>query len=465
MRLSFGRHCILFIFLCAAIPTRSDGQAGNGEITGEVRDFANTVVVGAHVVLNEVTTNFSYEANTNEEGIYHYSHLKPGTYALAVGKSGFQRYEQEGITVRTGERIRADVTLAVGAVTTSVVVKEDVPLMRTESATMGQVIDSAAIPALPLNGRTFVNLVGLAPGISLPPGSALPRLSGSRPRTNEYLYDGISVLQPEPGQVAFFPIVDAIREFNVQTNDSNAAFGRFNGGVVNLTTKSGSNAYHGTAFEFLRNEALNARNIFASATAASPNKPEFRRNQFGFVLGGPIKRDTTFFFVDYQGTRQLIGRVVSSTVPTVTERGGDFSALLSAPLYRTPSGAVTTVAAGNTPIITTDTNGNTIQVRQGMVFRPTDHLAYTGKVIPAATFDTAASSLLNRYPQPTATGLANNYVRAATSRTIRISSMCELTTDFRRGIRCSGVFRISTILRNQSHHCRMESGLQRIFST
>ena len=313
--------------------------------------------------------------------------------------------------MRTGERIRADVSLSVGTVTTSVVVKEDAPLMRTESATLGQVIDSKEIPVLPLNGRTYINLVGLAPGIALPPGSALPRVSGSRPRTNEYLYDGIAVLQPEPGQVAFFPIVDAIREFNVQTNDSNAAFGRFNGGVVNLTTKSGNNAFHGTVFEFLRNEALNARNVFAPATAANPGKPEFRRNQFGFVVGGPIKRDKTFFFADYQGTRQLIGRVVSSTVPTVAERGGDFSALLAAPLYRTPAGVVTTVATGNTPITTKDTDGNTIQVRQGMVFRPTDHRAYAGNAIPADAFDPAAASLLDIYPQPTKSGLANNYTR------------------------------------------------------
>ncbi len=411
MRLRPYGYLLFLILLSAAIPISSYAQAGNGEMTGEVKDPAKTTVAGAQVVLKEVSTNLAYRTTTNERGIYHYSHLKPGTYTLIVEKEGFQKYQQEGITVRTGELIRADVSLAVGTVTTSVVVKEDAPLMRTESATMGQVIDSAAIPVLPLNGRTFVNLVGLAPGIALPPGSALPRLSGSRPRTNEYLYDGIAVLQPEPGQVAYFPIIDAIREFNVQTNDSNAAFGRFNGGVVNLTTKSGSNGYHGTVFEFLRNEALNARNLFAPATTANPNKPEFRRNQYGFVMGGPIKKDKTFFFVDYQGTRQLIGRVVSSTVPTVAERGGDFSALLAAPLYRTPGGTVTTVPTGNTPITSKDTDGNTIQVRQGMVFRPTDHLAYAGNEIPEGTFDPAAASLLDSYPQPTKSGLANNYTR------------------------------------------------------
>src|SRR5262249_30319581 len=146
-----------------------------------------------------------------------------------------------------------------------------------------------------------------------------------RPRTNEYLFDGVSVLQPEPGQVAFIPIIDAIQEFKVETNSAPAEFVRFNGGVINLTTKSGTNEYHGSAFEFFRNEVLNARNLFAPATAANPGKPVFRRTQYGFVVGGPILKDRTFFFVDYQGTRQLIGRVRISTVPTLLQRKGIFT--------------------------------------------------------------------------------------------------------------------------------------------
>ena len=405
--ISVAVFSILNLFLLSA----SRAQAGNGELTGEVRDPSRTVVPNARVVLTEQSTNLRYESATNGSGIYEYSHLKPGRYSLTVEKDGFERYERQILTIRTGERLRVDVTLAVGSVTGSIVVREDASLLRTESATLGETIDSKAIPALPLNGRTFINLIGLAPGIALPPGSALPRLSGSRPRTNEYLYDGIGVLQPEPGQVAFFPIIDAIREFKVETNDASAAFGRFNGGVVNLTTKSGGNDFHGTVFEFLRNEVLNARNLFAPRTGANPNKPEFRRNQFGFVAGGPVVHDKTFFFADYQGTRQLIGRVVTSTVPTVAERTGDFSALVGLPLYRTPSGGVTTSAGGNTPITTMDTAGNSIQVRQGMIFRPSDHLAYVGNMIDPTTFDSAAAKMLGRYPQPISSGLANNFQR------------------------------------------------------
>lgn len=183
--------------------------------------------------------------------------------------------------------------------------------------------------------------------------------------------------------------------------------------MVNLTTKSGTNNFHGSAFEFLRNEALNARNLFAPATAANPNKPVFRRNQFGFVIGGPIIKDKTFFFGDYQGTRQLIARVRISTVPTLAQRQGNFSASLGALLYLQPNGAISTTVTSN-PVNVTDTNGNTIQARVGQIFRPSDHRAYVGNLIPTNTFDSVAASLLQRYPLPTSTGSANNFTRIGT---------------------------------------------------
>ena len=400
------------------VPAR--GQAGSGEITGEVRDASGAVVEGAHVTITQVETRDTRASISSNGGVYDFSSLRPGVYTVAIEASGFKKFVRDGIRVITGEVARIDVDLVVGSSAETITVTGDAPPLKTESATLGQVIDVREIPSLPLNGRTFLNLIALAPGVAVPPGSSLPRLSGSRPRTNEYQYDGIGVLQPEPGQVAYFPIVDAIQEFNVETNSAPAEFGRFNGGVINLTTKSGTNNYHGTVFEFLRNEALNARNRFAPATAANPHKPEFRRNQFGFVAGGPIIRDKAFFFVDYQGTRQLIGRVVTSTVPTLAERNnGDFSKLLGLPLYRDPTAnnAVTTNPTNahgpNTPIMTTDTNGASIQVRQNMVFRPSDHLAYAGNIIPVNTFDSVAAALLARYPQPTTTAAANNFSRIA----------------------------------------------------
>ncbi len=413
-----GFLAIAFL-LVGGVPAH--GQAGSGDITGEVRDVSGGLVAGAKVTLTRTETREMYPTVSTGGGVYSFSSVKPGTYSVSAEAVGFKKVVREGIAVSTGNTARVDLQLTVGNVTETVTVTSNASPLQTESATLGQTIDVKEIPALPLNGRTFINLIALAPGVAVPPGSSLPRLSGSRPRTNEYQYDGIGVLQPEPGQVAYFPIVDAIQEFNVETNSAPAEFGRFNGGVINLTTKSGTNEHHGSAFEFLRNEKLNARNLFAPATAANPNQPEFRRNQFGFVVGGPIVREKTFFFADYQGTRQLTGKVVTSTVPTLDERNnGDFSKLLGLPLYVDPTNnnAVTTNATNsegdpNNPIMTADTNGDTIQVRQNMIFRPYDHLAYAGNVIPVNTFDAIAANLLSYYPLPTTSAQANNFRRIA----------------------------------------------------
>ncbi|HEX8116933.1 MAG TPA: TonB-dependent receptor, partial [Pyrinomonadaceae bacterium] len=390
-------------------------QAGQSEVTGEVRDQAGAAIARAEVTATEVSTGQSSASTTGDGGVYTITNLRPGAYTITVEAAGFRRLVRSGVQLVTGERVRVDATLEPGAVEESVTVNAGASLLRTESGSLGQVVSSRKVVDIPLNGRNFLSLVALSAGVAQPPpttaGPSFPRINGGRPRTNEYLFDGVSVLQPEPGQVAFFPIPEAIQEFKVEVNSPSAEFGRFNGGVVNLTTKSGTNDFHGSLFEFLRNEALNARNLFAPRTTANPKKPVFRRNQFGGVFGGPVVRDKTFFFGDYQGTRQLIGRVLTSTVPTLAQRAGNFSASLGAPLFLTPSGAVTTTAAGNTPVNVTDTNGNTIQARVGQLFRPGDRRAYAGNVIPVAGFDPAAAALLGRFPLPTTSGAANNFTR------------------------------------------------------
>ncbi len=285
--------------------------------------------------------------------------------------------------------MRLDVQLEVGEVTEGITVNADASLLRSETSGLGHVIDHRRVSDLPLNGRSFISLASLVPGVALPPPPAapLPRINGGRPRTNEYLFDGISVLQPEPGQVAFFPNVDAIQEFKIESNTPPAEFGRFNGGVVNLTTRTGSNAFRGTAFEFFRNEALNARNFFASTI---PVKPKFRRNQFGGVAGGPILRDRTFFFADYQGQRQTIGRAVTSTVPTVLQRQGIFTEAIGTrvPLIYDPA---TTQPGGSSGTATRS--------------------QFAGNAIPLDRVDPVALTLLDRYPLPTSAGTANNYRR------------------------------------------------------
>jgi hypothetical protein len=198
-----------------------------------------------------------------------------------------------------GDRLELSLELAVAGASHALEVIAAAPLLQASRGAVSFVADQKKVVTLPLDGRNFVPLIALSSGVNLPPGNLLPRINGSRPRVSEYIYDGISVLQPEPGQVAYYPVIDAIDEFRVETNSYSAEYGRSNGGVIMVNQKSGSNELHGALFEFFRNERRNARNLFATTGP----KPRFRRNQYGFVLGGPVQRNRTFFFVDWQGTR------------------------------------------------------------------------------------------------------------------------------------------------------------------
>jgi outer membrane receptor protein involved in Fe transport len=365
-------------FAASESPLRA--QVGAGEITGVVSDQAGAAVPGATVTVTNVATNRQRIVTSSSDGVYAAS-LAPGDYRIDIELGGFRSVRRDGIRVATGAKVRIDLELAVGDWHERVTVTADAPMLRAETASLGAVVEHERVVQLPLNGRTFIALASLAPGVALPPNSQLPRINGGRPRTNEYLFDGISVLQPEPGQVAYFPVIDAIQEFKIESNSPPAEFGRFNGGVVNLTTRAGTNAFHGDGFEFLRNEALNARNFFQST---SPSKPAYRRNQFGGILGGPLVHDHTFFFVDYQGQRQSIGRTVISTVPTLLQRQGIFSEAIGGRVPVTYDPA-TTVGATRT--------------------------AFPGNTIPLTRMDPVALALLQRYPLPTSSGTANNYRR------------------------------------------------------
>lgn len=355
-------------------------QIGSGALTGVVVDGSGAAVPAATVHARAVATGATRDAVTGSAGDYSLQGLGPGEYELRVTLDGFRPLIRTGLRVATGETLRVDLALEVGA-TDTVTVSGDASMLRRQNSGLGHVIDNRRVVDLPLNGRSFIALASLVPGVALPPPPAapLPRINGGRPRTNEYLFDGISVLQPEPGQVAFFPNVDAIQELTLETNSPPAEFGRFNGGVVNLTTKSGGNRLAGTAFDFLRHEALNAKNAFATGL----DKPKYRRQQFGGVVGGPLKRDRTFFFGDYQGQRQTIARTVISTVPTLLQRRGIF----------------TEAIGGRVPAIYDPATGTT--TRQ----------PFANNTIPVSRFDPVAKALLERYPLPTSNGTANNYRR------------------------------------------------------
>jgi len=361
----------------------ASAQTAAGEITGVVKDQDGAAVPGAIITVTDIRTNRQRVVISTGDGVYAAPSLGPGEYRLDVELAGFKPMRREGVRISTGEKARIDFDLSIGGIQEQVTVVGDAPAVRQETASLGTVIEQEQVVQLPLNGRLFIMLAAIAPGVALPPNSVLPRINGGRPRTNEYLFDGISVLQPEPGQVAYYPIVDAIQEFKIESNSPPAEFGRFNGGVVNLTTKSGGNAFHGNAFEFFRDENLNARNYFQSA---NPVKPEYRRNQFGGMLGGPFVKDRTFFFVDYQGQRQSIGRTATSTVPSLLQRQGIF----------------TETIAGRVPVIYDPAT------TAGSIRSP-----FPGNTIPRSSMDPVALGLLERYPLPTSAGTANNYSRTA----------------------------------------------------
>lgn len=377
--MTFLRNAFMLAFL-SVLPVAASAQIA-AQLQGRILDRSGAAIPNAQIQLTQSATGLRQSTLSTSTGDYVFINLVPGSYSLAISAAGFRPLTRTGITVITGQTVTADLTLTLGADQQTVTVNDDLPLLQSATSNIQTNIAHPIVVAMPLNTRNFVQLTTLAPGIELPPGTLLPRINGGRPRTNEYLYDGISALQPEPGQVAFFPILDGIQEVTIEANNVPAEFGRFNGGVVNVSTRSGTNAFHGSLFEFFRNENLNARNYFST----TGRKPEYRRNLYGGTLGLPILRNRLFFFGDYQGVRQLIGVTRISTIPTLNERQGIFTGVSK--IY----------------------NPATTQIVNG---------AYVRQEFPNDTIDTpldpVAKNLLARFPTPTnLTAAANNYTRTA----------------------------------------------------
>jgi hypothetical protein len=363
-------HQVLPVFAALlAFSLACFGQAGKAELFGTIQDPQGLVVAKAKVTSQEQATGARFDVMTGDHGEYHLLGLAAGEYVLTVEKPGFRPYRQEGITLRIGDQIRLSVKLELGQSSQSVDVRAQASLLETASGSVSYHVSQPQLETLPLDGRNFIPLVALSPGVALPGGgSLLPRINGSRPRTNEYLYDGISVLQPEPGQMAFYPIIDAMEEFRLNINAYSPEYGRSNGGTVMAIGKSGGNQFHGTLFEFIRNEDLNARNYFAQPGP----RPEFRRNQYGLTVGGPIRKNKTFFFADWQGTRLRTGITRQSVVPSVAQRNGVFTATIYDP-----------ASSPRAP--------------------------FPNNTIPASRFDPLAVQALQHYPSPNAAA-ANNYI-------------------------------------------------------
>ncbi|PYP83995.1 MAG: hypothetical protein DMF61_21390 [Blastocatellia bacterium AA13] len=327
---------ILISSVVSPLPATA-AQTHRASVRGAVTDSAKAVLSGAKIRLIDQETGEIRETTSGREGEFAVPSLPPGIYRLEAESTGHKKFIQL-LTVHVNQEIRVNVALEVGAITEEVTVIAPRAQLKKDTPAIGNVIANREIVGLPLDGRNFLDLSLLVTGaVPAAPGSAGSvrgdfafNVNGAREDSNNFLLDGVYNVDPKLNTIAVKPPVDAVREFEMLTSTYDASFGRNAGAQVNTVLKSGSNSFHGTAYEFFRNAALDARNFFAPADESAPR---YQRNQFGFSMGGPIARNRTFFFADYEGTRVREGITRVTNVPTLEERRGDFShSLFPAPI-------------------------------------------------------------------------------------------------------------------------------------
>jgi hypothetical protein len=361
-------------------------QSGSGTITGTIKDASGAPIPAVRVKVANTASGVSVETVSNEAGIYRVASLVPAAYRLEVDAPGFERLLRTGVVVEVGQVVALDVTLNVGAQTETMTVTEAAPLTESQSSNIAQVVNRQMLAGLPMPNRAASSLAALAPGVvMIDSGSGTAEnypvfsVAGGRARNQTFILDGGNVSNAvgltRPQQLTSLP-VDAMQEFRVIANNYSAEYGHSTGGIVTMSTRAGTNEYHGSLFESLRNDVFDARNFFAQS------KPPIRLNQFGGAAGGPIVKDKTHFFVTWEQTRQLTSTTAVATVPTLANRAGDFSALKT--IIYDPA---TTIGRDRQP--------------------------FAGNVIPANRFDPVARAALNYYPlpnQPGTAAAANNFV-------------------------------------------------------
>jgi len=406
-----------------------------GSIQGVVHDKSQAVVAGAKIVATNVQTNFSKETVSGADGSYRFLALAAGTYKITVTAPGFRTFAESDIDVKVNDQLQIDVALEVGSAQQEIInVEANAVQVQTENTQLGDVIDSKKMMALPLNGRSYTDLLGLQAGVAPSTASTIGgdrqvsgnlnagniSVNGQRETANAFLVNGGDVSEGRNLGAGLIPNLDSIEEFRLITNSFDAEYGKFSGAVVNAITKSGTNGFHGDVFEFLRNDKMDARNYFV-AQAQSPIS-ELRQNQFGYTLGGPIWKDHLFFFSDYQGTRRVEGAETGLvTVPTTDQRAGNFdpstlSGTIDGPYWAQvlsqrlggqtvtpgePYSFAATPATSTTPAI--PACNSTAQC----VFPvdPTTGLA----TIPQAAWAAPASHILPYIPTPTSSAILQNY--------------------------------------------------------
>src|ERR1700694_2874527 len=306
-----------------------------GSILGVVHDRTQAVVAGARIVATNVQTNFKLETISAADGSYRILALPAGNYKLTATAAGFQQYTATDIDLKVNDQLRIDIALEVGSVQQEVSVSANAVQVETESTQLGDVIESKKMLSLPLNGRSYLDLLGLQAGVVPVTSGTMQQdrpvsggystnvgnlsVNGQRETANAFLVNGGDVSEGRNLGAGLVPNLDSVEEFRLITNSFDAEYGKFSGAVMNTITKSGTNGIHGTVFEFLRNDKFDAHNFF------DPTKAELRRHQFGYAIGGPFWKNKLFWFTDYQGTRQVVGASTGLVqVPTADQRNGIF---------------------------------------------------------------------------------------------------------------------------------------------
>jgi hypothetical protein len=402
-------------------------QVDTGSILGTVKDASGAVVPGAKVTIVHEGTGLTLSSLTREDGTYIFTPIRIGTYRVEVEYSGFQKGRRLGIELNIQQQAVVDFSLVPGEITQTVEVTSAAPVLQTQSGSVGEAITSRTIMNLPLSGRNYTFLARLTAGVthSQPEGRGLNAngwfaANGTRPAQNNYLLDGID---NNSNNVDFLsgaahvvrPPVDAIAEFKIQTNAFSAEFGRAGGAVLNATLRSGTNEIHGSIWEFLRNDKLDAADFFQNASGQKKGK--FRQNQFGVAVGGPLIKNKTFWFADYEGTRIRQGRTWVVSVPTAAQRASGFTNFSD--LISGQSGTRGPDLLGRTvPLGTIFDPATTRSVTAGQADPVTGLMAtgsgfvrdpFPGNIIPQQRLNPNAVKLLNLYPSPTSPGLVANY--------------------------------------------------------
>lgn len=374
MKGSTLRIAMLSLCLLLAFPVLLKSQGSQGGITGRVTDPNGAALPAATVTLTNTATAQEKQTSTNEEGYYTFSALQPSTYAIRVTMTGFKSAVTSGLVLEVSQMLTDDLKLQVGSVNTNVEVEASAPLIQLEASSTGQVITSQQIVEMPLNGRNFLNLALLVPGASENPGAQSNfSINGARGNETSFLLDGVDARLFLNGRAAMTPSVDAVQEFKIQQNSNSAAYGD-GYAVINAAIRSGTNQLHGDVWEFLRNNVLDAQGFFSKTV------PILRRNQFGFAAGGPVWKNHTFVFGNYEGLRVRSSSTGYALIPTPAQMGGNFAG--SATIYDP---------------LNLDTSGNRIP--------------FTGNVIPTARISTIAKAATALYPTPNLTGVTGyNYV-------------------------------------------------------